>query len=297
MNKKNNVLIGIAKCPQTKKLYGVRVETNQNRWSATWAFPIKPEVAAREGYTENQFPPDLLYEREYPGCPYCKKREDLASISSPPPRPRAPKIYVTSSGCDDIGSILSSMKIAYSDFGEHNDYNCDILFVNCLTRDYIDPRALQKYVKDGGCLYASCYADSAVKSAFPGVFETDHTGRPHTETVIVEDRELREIVGETIQVEFDTAWAKLYRAKNGTCILRSTQRDSLPIMVSVKIGKGIIFYTCFHNHVQASEKEKALLQLLVLKQIGTNENMTIDEAGRTLGIDIEALKAKFRSNF
>jgi len=73
------VAVGIAKCPNTKKIYGVRVEErNPKHWFATWAFPIKPETAKREGYEENDFPSDLMYDPTFPGCPYCHKREELA---------------------------------------------------------------------------------------------------------------------------------------------------------------------------------------------------------------------------
>ena len=75
---KIHAAVGIAKCPVTGKIYGVRVEEKMvKKWWATWAFPIKPEVAKREGYTEQPFPSDLRFEKEYPGCPYCKKFEDL----------------------------------------------------------------------------------------------------------------------------------------------------------------------------------------------------------------------------
>ena len=289
-------LVGVAKCSKTGRLYGVRIDVTTGKWIATWAFPIKPEVAKREGYEENQFPTDIAYAKEYPGCPYCEKKEDLASNSKPKFTPQKLRISVTSSGCDDIGSILSSMKINYSNFSSSN-YKCDILFVNCLTSDDLLPSDLRSYVKNGGCLYASCYADSMVKAAFPGVFDSDHSGRPHTEDVIVEDHELRGIVGESISVKFDTSWAKLYKAKNSICILRSTEKGSLPIMVSLKYGRGTIFFTCFHNHVQASEKEKALLQLLVLKQLGSNNNQSIEEAGAEFGIDVEEIKSKFKTNW
>jgi len=74
-----NVAVGIAKCPNTKKIYGVRVEERRPKhWYATWAFPIKPETARREGYEENDFPSDLMYDSTFPGCPYCHKREELA---------------------------------------------------------------------------------------------------------------------------------------------------------------------------------------------------------------------------
>ena len=37
--------------------------------------------------------------------------------------------------------------------------------------------------------------------------------------------------------------------------------------------------------------------LLVLKQIGSNSNCSIEEAGADLGIDIERIKSKFKSNW
>ena len=78
-----NAAIGIAKCRNTGKIYGVRVEEKKKGvWSATWAFPIKPEIAIREGYTEQPFPAGLQFDNEYPGCPYCMKFEDLSSFSS-----------------------------------------------------------------------------------------------------------------------------------------------------------------------------------------------------------------------
>lgn len=76
-----NVAVGIAKCPNTKKIYGVRVEERRSKWYATWAFSIKPEIASREGYVENDFPSDLKYDAAFPGCPYCGKREDLAGLA------------------------------------------------------------------------------------------------------------------------------------------------------------------------------------------------------------------------
>ena len=293
----DKVVVGVAKCPNTKKLYGVRIEINRNKWTATWAFPIKERVAKREGYTENQFPPDLIYSEEFPGCPYCKKHEDLAKTSVKSRQAyKFPRILVSSKCFDDVGSILSSMRIGYGNYNG-GDWKCDILFVNCGTADQFDSMRVRSFVERGGCVYASDWADNILKVAFPGVFDTSRTGSVQSVVATVEDLELKSVIGKEISVYFDLGgWAVLKSAKNSKCILRSKETQ-LPIMVSVKYGKGTIFYTCFHNHAQASEKEKALLQLLVLKQIGTNENLTIDEAGAALGIDIDAIKAKFRTNF
>jgi hypothetical protein len=64
-------------------------------------------------------------------------------------------------------------------------------------------------------------------------------------------------------------------------------------MVKVKYGNGLIFYTSFHNHAQASENEKALLQLLLLRQFGANSNSSIEIVSSDFGVDINVIKSKF----
>ena len=295
---KIKALVGVAKCCKTNQLYGVRIDTT-SKWIATWAFPIKPEIAKREGYAANQFPPDLLYSKEYPGCPYCKRFEDLAVISRPQGNKNL-RISMTSSGYDDIGKILDILKIKYDEFNRMQ-FNCDLLFLNCGTSDHIDTDKLRMFVQNGGCVYASDLTDTIIERAFPGYFHfRGHVGEVCKVNALVEDRELREIVGSKIQIEYDMpVWAVLNSAK-GTTLLSAdagSRYSRLPMMVKVNYGKGTIFYTCFHNYAQASEKEKALLQLLVLKQIGSNGNCSIEEASADLGIDVEKIKLKFKSNW
>jgi hypothetical protein len=52
------------------------------------------------------------------------------------------KIYVTSSGYDDIGKVLDSMGVAFEPFP--GAYDCDLLFVNCGTGDHLNPAALRQ---------------------------------------------------------------------------------------------------------------------------------------------------------
>lgn len=291
-------LVGVAKCPKTNQLYGVRIDTT-SKWIATWAFPIKPEIAKREGYVANQFPSDLFYSKDYPGCPYCKRFEDLASINKPQRNKRL-RISVSSPGYDDIGKILDTLKISYEEFNRIQ-FNCDLLFLNCGTSDCIDTIGLRRFVQNGGCVYASDLTDAVIKEAFPGYFNfKGHVGEVCKISAIVEDSELREIVGSKIQIEYDMpVWAVLESSRGKTLLSSDigNRYSKLPMMVKVNYGKGIIFYTCFHNYAQASEKEKALLQLLVLKQIGSNNNCSIEEAGADFGIDIEKIKSKFKSNW
>ena len=290
--------VGIAKCPKTGRLYGVRISINGKKWTATWAFPIKEDVAKREGYTSNQFPGDLLYDSKYPGCPYCKAREDLAKISRPAPK-KPLKIAVSTPGFDDIGKILKSLKIQYSPIVV--GLACDILFLNCGTTNYFDGTTLRNFVFNGGCVYASDHTDTMISAAFPELFNFGgHIGDACKIYADVIDSELREIIGNKIQIEFDLGvWAVLNSSKGQTLLAGSSggKYAGLPIMVKVPFGKGVIFYTCFHNYAQASEKEKALLQLLVLKQIGSRDNKSLLETSADLGVDIDKIKAKFRSNW
>lgn len=299
MDTKVKALVGVAKCPKTNQLYGVRIDATNRKWVATWAFPIKPEIAKREGYVANQFPQDLLYSKDYPGCPYCRHHEDLATISKVQGN-KILRISVSSPGYDDIGKILETLKIKYEGFNRIQ-FNCDLLFLNCGTSDHISTDKLRMFVQNGGCVYASDLTDTIIDAAFPGYFNfKGHIGEVCKVYAVVEDMELREIVGKKIQIEYDMpVWAVLNSAKGKVLLYadEGSKYSKLPMMVKVNYGKGTIFYTCFHNYAQASEKEKALLQLLVLKQIGSNSNCSIEEAGADLGIDVEKIKSKFKSNW
>ncbi len=298
MNNKVNALVGVAKCPHTNRLYGVRIDTSSS-WEATWAFPINEEIAKREGYEANQFPPGLRYASGYPGCPYCQRHEDLVKLSAPIAKNKL-RISMTTPHYDNIGKILDLLKIKYEKF-KNIKYNCDLLFLNCGTPDAIDAAELRAFVHNGGCLYASDLTDTIIDSAFPGYFDFEgHNGVVCKVNAVVEDAELRSIVGKSIKIEYDMPYWAVLNSVKGTVLLSADSRGKyarLPMMVKLQYGKGIVFFTCFHNYAQASEKEKALLQLLVLKQIGSNNNCSIDEAGTELGIDVQAIKAKFKSNW
>ena len=62
----------LQKCPQTKKLFGIRVEELEDgEWYRTWAFPIDARRASREGYQNTHILSKLPALQGYPGCPYC----------------------------------------------------------------------------------------------------------------------------------------------------------------------------------------------------------------------------------
>ena len=222
-------------------------------------------------------------------CIYCD------SLVLDAPKSAKKKIYVTSKHYDDIGEVLSSLDLRYSSF--HGKYDCDILFINCGTKDTIDPKKLSAFVHDGGCLYASDLASSHIQSAFPGMITFKNNGIKCKIKVDVVDAELLQITGPQIEIEFDLgSWSVLDETK-GKVLLRAAQGNKYsgrPIMISFTYGKGVVFYTSFHNHAQATEKEKMLLQLLLLKQIGTSSNQSIEQVGSLMGLNISSMKDKFK---
>lgn len=72
MDKANEAVIVLAKCGEAHKSYGMRVEkTGKDQWLVTWAFPINDTAAKREGYDKTTIKGDIVFDPDYPGCPYC----------------------------------------------------------------------------------------------------------------------------------------------------------------------------------------------------------------------------------
>lgn len=219
-------------------------------------------------------------------CIYCK---DLV-IDSPK---GTGKIYVTSRGCDDMAQVLTSLGLSFTQFSGR--YDCDIMFLNCLSgdRDKLDAAKLREFVERGGLLYASDHMDTVIHSAFPDFIKSSHTGNAGKETIEVVDKELKAVIGKTVDIEFDLGiWAVISKT-SGKVLLRMNNQSSTPVMVMKQYGKGHVFFTSFHNHKQTSDKEKMLLQLLLLKQLSVNANLSMNEMGDLIGLNIGAMRQKF----
>lgn len=291
--------VGVAKCPATGNIYGVRIEEHENNnWIATWAFPIKPDMAQREGYVENEFPANITYDSNYPGCPYCGKHEDLAMITKGKAKKEIVIMVGGNSNYDDLGSVLSSMGIKWKPIGDLKD--CDVLFLNCLG-SAPDAPSLKKFVEDGGCVFASCTQISLLNQAFPQSIGFTEIGyETGTETVSVEDPDLCSFVGEQIDINFHVAGKGNPNSGNFKTILKGQGKlfaAGTNICVRATAGKGSLFFTMFHNSDNQNEQEKALLQLLVLKEVGNSRNLSLAETGVNFGIDMDRIKAQFKSNW
>ena len=125
-------------------------------------------------------------------------------------------IYVTRPSYDDIGQILKSMGVEFKPF--RGRYNCDLLFANCCTPDKLEPKRLRSFVQSGGCLYASDYVIDIVDAAFPGIFRFGRTGKTGNVAANVVDDELRQLIGNTTTIQFDTIWKILDECKGTTLV-------------------------------------------------------------------------------
>lgn len=68
-----NVVIAVAKCSRAKNTFGIRIEEiSHATWEANWAFPLKDDVAKREGYTSESVRGTFQIGADYPSCPYCE---------------------------------------------------------------------------------------------------------------------------------------------------------------------------------------------------------------------------------
>jgi len=66
-----NAKVILARCSQSGKSFGIRIEQRGREWVRTWAFPIDERKAAREGYSASSTSTLSGEDAAYPGCPYC----------------------------------------------------------------------------------------------------------------------------------------------------------------------------------------------------------------------------------
>lgn len=70
-----NVFVVPARCGAHNRLFGVRMEEQgPGHWAATWAFPLREDVAKREGYEARAIEGSFGFAPGYPGCPSCEAR-------------------------------------------------------------------------------------------------------------------------------------------------------------------------------------------------------------------------------
>jgi hypothetical protein len=233
------------------------------------------------------------------GVTWRRRVFDAPGLTQVPPGPYLDRLACRSIGSirvstpryDDIGQVLTSMGVSFESFA--GSYDCDLLFINCGTSDYFDLRSLHSFVMEGGCLYASDLTSGLIQDVFPGILRFAGSGSPGRVEAQVTDAELREVAGDRVTIHFDMPdWTLLEGCEGETLVQAApgTAYAGRPLMVGVELGRGALFYTSFHNRAQASEQEKVLLQLLVLKQIGASSHTTLAQASKSVGVSLSALR-------
>jgi len=188
-----------------------------------------------------------------------------------------PRIAVTPTGYDDIGAVIRQLEYPFKQVQESLLYDAaklsefDVLFINCSSscRGHAGKasKALEKYVADGGTIYASDHASDYIAVAFSETvrFAGRH-GKKGKITGRIVDKGLSMLMGERIQLTFDMgSWEQIAGAGKDVHIY--VEHAGKPILVSFQYGKGQVIYTCFHNHAQATEQEAELLRYLVIKPL------------------------------
>lgn len=66
-----------ARCSGNKSLWGIRAQKEDTGWRFTWSFPLKEDVAKREGYDHTSMNGSFSSTQDFPGCPYCGSKAQL----------------------------------------------------------------------------------------------------------------------------------------------------------------------------------------------------------------------------
>ncbi len=223
----------------------------------------------------------------YP-CLFCQELRPAGGVPNGAKDLASMRLSVTSPHFDDIGTVLNSMKLSFEPYDKAG-FDCDILFLNCGSADQVPADRLRSFVENGGCVYASDWAADVLVRAFPGCGMFDKNGLSGKYKAEIKDEEIRSVVGRLIDINFDLgAWVHISNPQ-GTVLMTTAQYPTRPLMFTFTHGEGRVFYTSFHNHAQASDAERALLQVMLARQIGSVTSMSTDEVLKILGLRINVI--------
>ncbi len=218
------------------------------------------------------------------------------------------KIAVTPPDFDDIGAVLEGLGFAYDEIqfeelkSEEKLKEYDVVYINCSSdADYVAEEAgpaIASYVKGGGIVYASDYANSIIIEAFPGKINfysdreyydedeaTDYYSSRIGEVGVVQaqivDPGLASVIGKsTIEINYDMgSWVVMDSPGSGTKVHMTgpvslgyggeegTLQDK-PYVVSFSEGDGEVLYTSFHNEAQVSSDVQSVLNWFAVRAKG-----------------------------
>ena len=207
------------------------------------------------------------------------------------------RVGVTSPSADNVGQILRNIgggidfdvigSADFNSFERLSQYHA--VFINCGSHDAVNPQVLRRFVYEGGVVYASDLAGNAVGPAFPGMFSfsTDVSSQTVNNAAITHTS-LATHMGRThMNIVFDlSGWAVITNlSPNATVYIRDnvSGHGDRPLAFSFDYGRGRVFFTSFHNHVQATTDMVNFIEYLVFRiqhfEAERNLRAMADEAG------------------
>ncbi len=201
--------------------------------------------------------------------------------------PNELSIAVTPVGYDDIGSVLTSMGWTFTEIqgDQLSDYEFlaqfDVIFINCPVDVYDTSSpvtdSLERFVREGGTLYASDWAFEYIDTTFPGYIhylDDPFNGADQSVIADIVDPGLAGFLNSpTVEIEFLLdSWVTIESVSDAVTVylagdyrlMDGTSDNDKPLSVSFAYGEGRVVYTSFHNEGQTTEEENKLLSYLVL---------------------------------
>jgi len=197
--------------------------------------------------------------------------------------PSAGKLAVTPQYYDDMGAVLQKLGYTADVINEEDLKSAaklsayDAIYLNCSSSidSVVDEAApvVAEYVRNGGVVYASDFAQSLISKAFPDrilFFGGDDgarsgvTGKVQAKIV---DPGLASVIGKSqVEITFDlSGWVIIDKAGAGAQVHMTAPiqtndysgsgeaaTSEKPLVVTFREGKGAVLYTSFHNEAQTS---------------------------------------------
>ena len=188
------------------------------------------------------------------------------------------RIGITSPSYDDVGQIIRGIGGNFEFVTLTNAHFANVyalsqfyaIFINCGSHNIVNTTTLRSYVYQGGIVYASDLAGDSLLAAFPGLFSfsTGDAQTIHNASIVL--RSLAMHMGrDHLDVIFDlSGWYVVSNlTADATVYIRGNVagHGDRPLAFSFDFGRGRVFYTSFHNHMQATGDMLNFIEYLVFR--------------------------------
>ncbi|MCL2398773.1 MAG: hypothetical protein FWC91_03380 [Defluviitaleaceae bacterium] len=201
--------------------------------------------------------------------------------------PQAIKIGVSAAHFDNVGQILRHFSAGIDIYVLSHADAANIerlkefyaIFINCGSHSHFDYHVLNEFVYQGGIVYASDLAGRVLQSAFPGIAEFSSNPSQIVEANIVHSTLASHMRIEDLDVIFDlSGWYSITDFDdNATVYIKGDlyTYGLTPLAISFDYGEGTVFYTSFHNSVQATSHMINFIEYLIfrIKNIEVDRNL------------------------